>query len=59
METRLEAQTGLIDEFGVDLTKPLFPQIDALGDDYDAWVHKGISVPLGAAEFYAGRWRVG
>ena len=36
--------TGLIDEFGVDLTQPLFPQIDALGGDYEPWVHQGITV---------------
>lgn len=35
---------GLIDPYGVDLTAPLLPQIAALGDDYESWVHRGISV---------------
>ena len=33
MSMPAESTAGLIDEFGVDLTQPLFPQIDALGDD--------------------------
>jgi dihydroceramide fatty acyl 2-hydroxylase len=54
-----DSARGLVDRFGIDLAAPLLPQIAALGDDYDAWVHRGIS-PKTLKELrsvQAGPWR--
>ncbi len=31
--------SGLVDAYGIDLRKPLYPQVADLGDRYFAWVH--------------------
>lgn len=32
----------LVDAYGIDLRKPLYPQVGALGDRYFAWVHEPV-----------------
>jgi sterol desaturase/sphingolipid hydroxylase (fatty acid hydroxylase superfamily) len=32
-----------VDEFGIDLKQPLFPQLDRLGENYEAWIHRSYS----------------
>jgi len=39
MATDPEKSGPLIDAFGVDLTRPLYPQVAGLGDRYFDWVH--------------------
>jgi dihydroceramide fatty acyl 2-hydroxylase len=47
-----------IDEFGIDLRRPLYPQVGALGDRYFAWVHRPIrkSTRQKLHEWDQGRW---
>ena len=37
---------GFVDDYGVDLLKPLFAQIDDLGDRYFDWVHEPVNASI-------------
>jgi dihydroceramide fatty acyl 2-hydroxylase len=43
MARTLKTNDTMVDEYGIDLKRPLFPQLVSLGDDYDAWVHRSYS----------------
>jgi len=43
MARTLKTDENMVDEFGVDLKQPLFPQIASLGENYDAWIHRSYS----------------
>ena len=43
MEAQAQPISSLIDEYGVDLARPLFPQIEQMGDNYEPWVHQGVT----------------
>jgi len=48
----------LVDDFGIDLSRPLFYQVNALGDRYWEWVHTSVSPRTMAhrAELLPGKW---
>lgn len=41
-----DTDRGFVDEFGVDLSQPLFAQLDQLGDRYFDWVHQPVSAAI-------------
>jgi dihydroceramide fatty acyl 2-hydroxylase len=61
-ETELDPTTAdentFIDRYGVDLRKPLYPQVAALGDRYFEWVHEPVrkTTLKRLREWDQGRW---
>ena len=56
--TRGTPEATLVDEYGVDLTRPLIPQLTDVGERYWAWVHTSVTPKTVArrAELCPGKW---